>query len=75
MRFLLFLTFSVYTLTKTVEIRPDVVINITPQTTPKEMREMIENKLKGVTVVNDRESAKRVLEIIQKHKNRYAFQQ
>jgi hypothetical protein len=60
----------VYTLTKTVEIRPDITVNITDKTTPKEMREMLEQKLKGVTIVNDQVSAERVLKIIYQHKDR-----
>ncbi len=62
---------KITTLTKTVEIDPNVVITIDENTSPQVLRETIEKKMKGVTVVNDKESAERVLKIILAHKDRY----
>jgi hypothetical protein len=62
---------KITTLTKTVEIDPNVVVTIDENTSPKDLREMIEKKMKGVTVVNDKESADRVLDIILAHKDRF----
>eukprot|EP01125_Pyxidicula_operculata_P012309 TRINITY_DN4036_c0_g3_i1.p1 TRINITY_DN4036_c0_g3~~TRINITY_DN4036_c0_g3_i1.p1 ORF type:complete len:1154 (-),score=245.82 TRINITY_DN4036_c0_g3_i1:8-3469(-) len=46
-------------------------IPITAETTPLELREMIHANLPGVTVVNDEESAQRVVEILKQYPNRY----
>jgi DNA polymerase-1 len=62
---------KITTLTKTVEIDPNVVITIDETISPKELRETMEKKMKGVTVVNDKESADRVLEIILANKDRF----
>jgi len=62
---------KITTLTKTVEIDPNVVITIEENTTPQAMREMIEKKMKGVTVVNDKQSAERVIKVILANKDKY----
>lgn len=56
---------------RVIEVDPELVDAFTLATNPKERREALEKKIKGVTIVNDEESAKRVLEKLMTLKDRY----